>query len=249
MTDQTTTTTETPSATTTATTTQTADTTTATTTDTTTTTEPPADKKDEQLLFANKDGEQKKDGEADPDKKDGEGDDKKDGDKDEAPAFKVDDFELDEGFEIPEEVGKELEGILNNKELDDKGKYQSLLKMHMKMMSQQAEGFVQFREGLRTAAKADPVIGGDKLPASIKAADNAVIQLAKNPKFGGSEETYQGFVHRLTVLGLGDDPFVIRVLTNASKMLEHFKDDTVDGGGSGGNAEKSIEQILWKDMK
>lgn len=248
MTDQTTATTETPSTT----AATTADTTTATTTTTTTTEQPAGDKAttegkqdDAQLLFANKDGEQKKDGEADPDNKDGDKDEKKDGE----PELKVTDFELQEGFEIPAEVATELEAILNNKELDSKGKYQGLMNLHMKMMQQQAEGFVQFREGLRTAAKADPVIGGDKLPASIKAADNAVIQLAKNPKFGGSEETYQGFVHRLTVLGLGDDPFVIRVLTNASKMLEHFKDDTVDGGGSGGNAEKPIEQILWKDMK
>lgn len=248
MTDQTTATTETLSTT----AATTADTTTATTT--TTTTEQPAGDKattegkqdDAQLLFANKDGEQKKDGEADPDKKDGDKDEKKDGE----PELKVTDFELQEGFEIPAEVATELEAILNNKELDSKGKYQGLMNLHMKMMQQQAEGFVQFREGLRTAAKSDPVIGGDKLQESIKAADNAVVQLAKNPKFGGSEETYQGFVHRLTVLGLGDDPFVIRFLANTNKLLAHFKDDTVDGGNSGGGeAQKSVENILWKDMK
>lgn len=199
-----------------------------------------------QLLFGNKDGDDKDP--ADPEKKDGEGD-KKDGDDKPAEGVKFEDFKIDPEMVVPDEVKTELLGIVNNKELDEKGKTQALIDLHQKMMKQQAEGFQGYRKILREASEKDPVIGGDKLQESIKAANNAVFKLAKDPKFGGSDDTYNGFVERLTILGLGDDPYVIRFLTNVNKLVERTKDDTLDGGNSGGQDTKTVEQILWRDMK
>lgn len=206
----------------------------------------PAEQKDPaQLLFGQKDDENKDP--ADPEKK--EGDDKKDGDDKPVEGMKFEDFKIEADMVVPDEVKSELLGIVNNKELDEKGKVQGLLDLHQKLMKQQAEGFQGYRKILREATEKDPVVGGDKLQQSIKDANNAVLKLAKDPKFGGSDDTYNGFVERLTILGLGDDPYVIRFLTNVNKLVERTKDDTLDGGNSGGQASKSVEQILWKDMK
>lgn len=217
-------------------------------------TTPPADKPADQLLFNNPDGEPTDPPADDPNKpKDGEegdADKDKDGDdKNKPEPMKVEDFKLEEGFVIPDETKVELQALLDNNDLSPKDKMQELLNLHQKVVKSQMEGFQQFREKLRDASKNDPVIGGDKLPQAVKEADNAVFQLCKNPKFGGSPELYNGFVQRLTLMGLGDDPYVIRFLNNTNKLLAHFKDDSVDGGSSGGDSQKPIEDILFGTRK
>ena len=207
---------------------------------------PPAEgeKDAAQLLFGKKDDEPPAEG----DKKEGDDADKKDDDKADE-GLKFEDFTIDPDMVVQDEVKTELTGIINNKELDEKGKIQGLLDLHQKMMKQQAEGFQGYRKILREASENDPIIGGEKLKASIDAANNAVFNVAKNPKFGGSEDTYNGFVERLTILGLGDDPYVIRFLTNVNKLVELTKDDTLPAGSAGGGAEKAPESILWPNMK
>lgn len=162
-----------------------------------------------------------------------------------ADAVKFEDFKIPDGFTVSDEVKGELMSALNDPKLTPTERAQKLIDLHVKQQSGQMEAFKAFRQQSRDAVKSDPVIGGEKLADSVKAADNAVVQIAKNPKFGGSDELYNGFVERLTMLGMGDDRFVIRFLTNVNKVLEGTKDDTIDAGAAGGNAQKPIEDILY----
>lgn len=207
----------------------------------------PATQEETQLLFAeDKPAEGEGDaGDAD-NKDDAEGDKDKEGDDEDAAALSLEDFEIGDDYAVSDEVKGALEGIINNKDLDEKGKVQGLIDLHKKIMGDQVQAYAKFREELRTNAKNDPVIGGDKLPDAIKNANRAVRMFAKDAAFGGSEEMFNGFQSRLIEMGLGDDPFVIRFLNNVSRAVA---EDTITNAGAGGQSEKSIEQILFPNMK
>jgi len=129
------------------------------------------------------------------------------------PIFSLTDVKLPEGVEIPEEVGKEFSEILNSKAAPAEVG-QKLLDLYAKqaaeLVDSNAKLWAKTNEQWQNEIKADPVIGGDKLPSTLA----NIAKLLDNPEF-----TDPGLRAALDLTGAGNNPAIVRFLAKAASRL------------------------------
>lgn len=124
------------------------------------------------------------------------------------------DITFPEGIEVNEAVRDEALAIVNNRELSPKDQLQGLINLQAKLAEEASEGISKTWEDTQKAwqdeVKADPTIGGDKLPTTLAAVNKLVTEY-------GSNELVEAFA----LTGAGNNVHVIRFLNSiAGKLLE-----------------------------
>lgn len=124
------------------------------------------------------------------------------------------DITFPEGLEVNETLRDEALAIVNNRELSPKEQLQGLIDLQVKLANEASEGISKTWEDTQKAwqdeVKADPTIGGDKLPTTLAAVNKLVTEY-------GDDKLVEAFA----LTGAGNNVHVIRFLNNvAGKLLE-----------------------------
>lgn len=124
------------------------------------------------------------------------------------------DITFPEGLEVDETLRDEALALVNNRELSPKDQLQGLINLQGKLAEQASETISKTWEDTQKAwqdeVKADPMIGGDKLPTTLAAVNKLVTEY-------GSPELVEAFA----MTGAGNNVHVIRFLNSvAGKLLE-----------------------------
>lgn len=126
----------------------------------------------------------------------------------------AEDITIPEGLEANEELVGEALAIINNRELSPRDQLQGLIDLQAKLAKDASETISKTWEDTQKAwqdeVKADPTIGGDKLPTTLAAVNRLVAEY-------GSNELVEAFA----LTGAGNNVHVIKFLNNvAEKLLE-----------------------------
>lgn len=144
------------------------------------------------------------------------GDDKenKDQQQTEFVPLTAEDITFPEGLQVSNEMRDEALAIVNNRELSPKEQLQGLIDLQGKLAKEASdtisETWTNTQKEWQDAVKADPTIGGDKLPATLAAVNKLVGEY-------GSPELVEAFA----LTGAGNNVHVIKFLNSiAGKLLE-----------------------------
>lgn len=126
----------------------------------------------------------------------------------------ADDITIPEGLEINEALRDEALAIVNNRELSLKEQLQGLINLQAKLAQDASETISKAWEDTQKAwqdeVKADPTIGGDKLPTTLAAVNKLVTEY-------GDDKLIEAFA----LTGAGNNVHVIKFLNSvAGKLLE-----------------------------
>lgn len=126
----------------------------------------------------------------------------------------AEDITFPEGFEVNETLRDEALALVNNRELSPKEQLQGLIDLQGKLAKEASDTisdtWANTQKEWQDAVKADPTIGGDKLPATLTAVNKLVTEY-------GSNELVEAFA----LTGAGNNVHVIKFLhTIAGKLLE-----------------------------
>lgn len=157
----------------------------------------------------------------------------------EAPvALSADDITLPEGFTLDEPLRDEFLGIMNNGELDAKGRSDALVGLYSKALTAASEAnsnaWAETQTQWQEEVKADPTIGGAKLDATLTKVGKLVEEF-------GSDELRSAF----DLTGAGNNVHVV-------KFLATLADKLTEGGFTGGNptnVEPNAASKLFPSMK
>lgn len=140
----------------------------------------------------------------------------------EAPVvLSADDITLPEGFTLDEPMRDEFLGIMNNNELDAKGRSDALVGLYSKALTAASEAnsnaWATMQTEWQEAVKTDPEIGGAKFEASLTKVGKLVEEF-------GSNELREVF----DMTGAGNNVHVV-------KFLAKLADNLTEGGFTAGN--------------
>lgn len=126
----------------------------------------------------------------------------------------AEDITMPEGLEVNEAIRDEALTIINNRELSPKEQLQGLIDLQGKLAKEASdtisETWTNTQKEWQDAVKADPTIGGDKLPTTLAAVNKLVSEY-------GSPELVETFA----LTGAGNNVHVIKFLNSiAGKLLE-----------------------------
>lgn len=126
----------------------------------------------------------------------------------------AEDITLPEGLEVNETLRDEALALVNNRELSPKEQLQGLIDLQGRLAKEASEGISKTWEDTQKAwqdeVKADPTIGGDKLPATLASVNKLVTEY-------GDDKLIEAFA----LTGAGNNVHVIRFLNSiAGKLLE-----------------------------
>lgn len=124
------------------------------------------------------------------------------------------DITFPEEFQVNETLRDEALAIVNNRELSPKEQLQGLIDLQVKGAKEASEAisetWANTQKEWQDEVKADPTIGGDKLPATLAAVNKLVTEY-------GDDKLIEAFA----LTGAGNNVHVIRFLNSvASKLLE-----------------------------
>lgn len=215
----------------------------------------PKDGEPDSLMFQKK-PEEKKEGEAEGDKKPEEKkdeekkDDKKDDDKADDKTAEEKPIEYAD-FTLPEEVIAQPDVMNKLKEFGKENKLnqeqaQKIVDLGVELQQENLKFWNETKKAWRKQAADDKVIGGDKLDTSVAIADNIVNKFAFQEKYGGSKELLEEFQGDLMMLGLGNKRSFIRVMNNIATAIGEDKIDGKSGGNAGST--KSLAQRMYPGM-
>lgn len=142
---------------------------------------------------------------------------------------------------VDEDLRDELLGVLNNAELDSKGRAQALVDLHIKALKEASEkgsqAFMDMQTEWQDKAKAEY---GQKL-------EPALSNIAKLiDKYGGDAEQTRELRDLFTMTGAGNNVRMIRFLDNIAQQL------VVEGRpvpGAPSSAGRTIAQTLYPNQK
>lgn len=149
------------------------------------------------------------------------------------------DITFPDGLEISDAHRDEALGIINNRELSPKEQLQALVDLQGKLAKEASEGISETwattQKEWQDEVKADPTVGGDKLPNTLAAVNKLVTEY-------GDEKLVEVFA----MTGAGNNVHMIKFLnTLAGKLLE--------GGpvpaGSPTNQEETAAERMFPSMK
>jgi len=126
----------------------------------------------------------------------------------------AEDITIPEGLEVNDEARDAALAIINNRELSPKEQLQELVNLQGKMAKEASESISETwattQKTWQDEVKADPTIGGDKLPATLAAVNKLVTEY-------GDDKLVEAFA----LTGAGNHVSVIKFLnTLAGKLLE-----------------------------
>lgn len=124
------------------------------------------------------------------------------------------DITIPEGLEVHETLRDEALALVNNRELSPKEQLQGLIDLQSRLANEASETISKTWEDTQKAwrdeVKADPTIGGDKLPTTLAAVNKLVTEY-------GNDKLIEAFA----LTGAGNNVHVIRFLHSvAGKLLE-----------------------------
>ena len=162
-----------------------------------------------------------------------EGDDKE-GESDD--DLSTAEFEVPEGFELPDDLKDEFTSILSDKDLSDKERAQKLIDMQTNHMSKQAEERSQQWEETQkewiSQLKNDKEFGGANFEANVQVAQNAIEQ------FGGEE-----LKQALDMSGMGNNPALVKMFAQVGRQISEAP--VVDGKAP--TREASLADVLYSN--
>lgn len=126
----------------------------------------------------------------------------------------TEDITFPEGLQVSNEHRDEALGIINNRELSPKEQLQALVDLQGKLAKEASdtisETWTNTQKEWQDEVKADPTIGGDKLPTTLAAVNKLVTEY-------GDDKLVEAFA----VTGAGNNVHVIKFLNAiAGKLLE-----------------------------
>lgn len=168
------------------------------------------------------DGNKPEDGTKEDGAKDGDG--KGDGDKPDAKADAIEytDFEVPEGITIDEEKLGQFTPLAKELGLSQ-DQAQKFVSLYADIEAKNHQAWADQIGKWADETRADPDIGGSKLPESMKAAQTAI------EAFGGKE-----LLERINSSGLGCDPVTLRAWVNVGRALG--EDKTLAPGAAAGKS-------------
>lgn len=124
------------------------------------------------------------------------------------------DITLPEGLEVSDERRDAALAIINNRELTPKEQLQGLINLQGELAKEASEAISETwattQKTWQDEVKADPTIGGDKLPATLSAVNKLVTEY-------GDDKLVEAFA----LTGAGNNVHVIKFLNSiAGKLLE-----------------------------
>lgn len=135
--------------------------------------------------------------------------------KEPAPEFvplTADDIQFPEGFEVQEGLRDEFLGIVNNRELDDKGRTSALIGLYAKAQTAASEAnsqaWADMQDKWQGEVKADPTVGGVNFDATM-------TKVGKLMEEFGNDNLRQVF----DMTGAGNNVHVISFLSKLSDKL------------------------------
>lgn len=151
----------------------------------------------------------------------------------------AEDITIPEGLEISDTARDEALSIINNRELSPKEQLQSLVDLQAKLAKEASdtisETWANTQKEWQDEVKADPTIGGDKLPTTLAAVNKLVTEY-------GDDKLVEAFA----LTGAGNNVHVIKFLSSiAGKLLEG---NLVPAGGPT-NQESTAAERLFPSMK
>lgn len=151
----------------------------------------------------------------------------------------AEDITIPEGLEVSETYRDEALTIINNRELSPKDQLQGLVDLQGKLAKEASEAISETwattQKTWQDEVKADPTIGGDKLPATLSAVNKLVTEY-------GDDKLVEAFA----LTGAGNNVHVIKFLNAmAGKLLEG---GPVPAGGPT-NQDSTAAERLFPSMK
>jgi hypothetical protein len=161
-------------------------------------------------------------------------------------AFALDKVKLPEGMKADDPLTQSFSGIMADDKMSPADRGQKLLDLYADTVKQGREAATQawndVNKKWQDEARADPVIGGAKLPATLSTIAKAIDSL-------GAEHA-AAFREALDITGAGNHPAVTRALHAwASKLTEGSH---IGGNPPGDGAPKSVKEAFYPnspDMK
>lgn len=151
----------------------------------------------------------------------------------------VEDITISEGLELSETARDEALAIINNRELSPKEQLQAFADLQGKLAKEASdtisETWTNTQKEWQDEVKADPAIGGDKLPATLSAVNKLVTEY-------GDDKLIEVFA----MTGAGNNVHVIKFLNSiAGKLLE----GGIVSATSPTNQDSSAAERLFPSMK
>lgn len=153
-------------------------------------------------------------------------------------ALTAEDISLPEGFTMDEGLRDEYLGVMNNPELDAKGRSEALLGLYSKALTAASEtnskAWADTQESWQKEVKEDTEVGGAKFEASMTKVGKLVEEF-------GTDELRQVF----DLTGAGNNIHVVKFLAKISEKL-------TEGGFTSGNpatGDGSAASKLFPSMK
>lgn len=129
-----------------------------------------------------------------------------------APALTAEDISFPEGMEVPDDLRDEFLTVMNNTELDPKGRAQALLDLQARAATQASEAasqaFATQQQQWQDEVRNDPELGGAKLDATLNGISRLVDQ------YGNDE-----FVQAMALTGAGNNIHVVRFFNAIAQKL------------------------------
>lgn len=148
-------------------------------------------------------------------------------------------FAVPEGFNLEEGDAKSFGDLAKEANLTQAQaqKFMDLAGARMAVLAQQQQdAYKATVEGWAASTKADPEIGGAKLPATVKYAQKALAA------FGEGTDAAEAF----ETTGLGNHPGIIKMLARIGKDLS--EDGVVAGGNATQPERKPTAEVMYPNM-
>lgn len=157
-----------------------------------------------------------------------------------APEFKFDDLKVPEGLDVSDEQKEFLTTFAKDNKISAEG-VQKLLDTHAKTMetavAQSQSAWKEVVSGWEAEVKADPEIGGEKLPETLRVVSQALQEHSEGVKGG-----YDAVKDALNMTQVGSHPALIRVMYNMAVKLTEGKGVT---GAAPPSAPKSAADLFY----
>lgn len=138
-------------------------------------------------------------------------------------ALTLEAIKVPEGVELDKATAEQLLGVFNDEKLDSKARVQSLFDLHNKLM---ADAQVKAQENWNAImtkwteeAKADPVIGGDKLQPALGAISKLIDKYSVTAAGKSDPEMATKLRELSDTTGVGNHPAMVRFLYGIAKEL------------------------------
>ena len=157
----------------------------------------------------------------------------------EVPVFSFDALKLPEGVTLPDEAKSEFSEIVTKNGISTEAA-QAMMDLYAKQAggaaAAQAEAWKTMNEGWVTEVKADPDIGGDKLPATLQ----MIAKVLDDPTIGAP-----GVKEALNLTGAGNNPAIVKTIANLARIATEGGRHVAGAANTGVKPPESLGDALY----